>query len=307
MEEDKRDWSTGFTRPYYKVFPFVKENVGKLGWLALLKFIVTIIMYVLNVAMQIILRIVGYIVAYVIMFAAILLFALLVAIGLSEVTAGIVVAVILILILLILLLLLMVFVIALGGAFYGIEIYISRKILDIFKGEPVNFDIMRIELKKGWKIYLEKGVRLYLVYMMVLAPIVMLPILLLVLAVLIIIVILIMINAEALLVFGYFMMYIGIFVFIGLLFIIILLINPFVIYILDWACLRMADGSGAWESVKEAITYVWKKPKLMKYYWVAYVLINLVSMFISPLAMIVSFILPILTKVFVLINDEEYG
>lgn len=307
MEEGKRDWSTGFTRPYYKVFPFVKENIGKLGWLALIKLILMVIMYVVNMALQIIVRVGAYVIAFAIILGSIVLLSILIALGLSETTSAIIVAVVIILVLLAIILLFMALMIFIGSVQFGVEIYICRKILDIIKGEPLNLDIMKHELERDWKIYLKKGMRFYIVYMMVVFPILLIPILTVLLAVSIVIVILMLINVEFVFLFGPFMMYLFAFIIAFFIIIIVLLVNPFVVYISDWACLRMADGMGAWESIKEAISYIWKKWKLMKHFWIGYFLINLTSSFIYPLAMILSFILPLLSKIFLLVNDEEYG
>ncbi|MGA1821081.1 MAG: hypothetical protein ACMUIG_00980 [Thermoplasmatota archaeon] len=307
MAEGKRDWSQGFTRPYYKVFPFVKENVGKLGWVALLKLLVVIFQYAINTVLRVAGQLGGYIIAMGITFGAIFLFAIMLAIGLSETAALIVVAFIITLVSLLFLLLLIALMVIIGGMIFGMEIYISRKILDIFGGGAINLDIMKAELKEQWKIYLDKGIRLYLLYTMFLLPILLLPILIVILVILIIILILMLMDVMIAFIFSYVMMYFISFIIIFFLIAAILLINPFIIFITDWTALKMAEGKGAWESFKEAVSYVWRKPKLMKHFWTGYFLITLASSFLTPLAMILSVALPILTKLFLLINDEEYG
>jgi hypothetical protein len=76
---------------------------------------------------------------------------------------------------------------------------------------------------------------------------------------------------------------------------------------MNWACLRSADGMGAWDSVKEGLSYIRKKPRLMKYYWIGYIILTLISMFVYPVSFLISLALPILSKIFLLVNDEEYG
>ena len=56
MNIKNRNWSTGFTRPYYKVYPFLKENKSNLGYLIIVELILYIaamaVIYLLNIISQ---------------------------------------------------------------------------------------------------------------------------------------------------------------------------------------------------------------------------------------------------------------
>lgn len=301
----EKDWSRGFFAPYYRVFQYSRDNLNSLGHLSLFRLIVFALLFITTIILCILYYIFRIFAAF--FFYFILIISIL-FVSVSP-TVGLVVLIILMIILVVVYFLILsifiLMIVALGSVSMGSEIYTARKILDIRMGEKLKIGYILEGLKSDWKLYLMKGLRLYLLILFISIFFALLLVLAILLLVGIVLGIIYLIGEIEIIGATIFFIYPIIFLLYIVFYLFALVVSPIIQYVVDWTAIFMAEGKGALESLREAVSLLFRKKKLAFKYWLGYIVITLISSMIYPLSMIMSFILPIASKLFLLINENE--
>ena len=299
------DWSSGFFAPYYRVYEYAKNNLKSLGHITLFRLIVIAIIFIAYIFLYMLYYMVQMFVGiafYLLLIIGIFIFALSPLVG----SILLVIFIILILVIIIVVLSLYIGAIAVFGSFsWGSEIFTARKIMDMRMGEDIRIRNILDEVKKEWKYYMSQGLKLFLLWLVIsiLLSLVMILIALLIIGA--IAGILLYIGEPELIGLSIFFIYMFAIIFYFVILIFSLIISPIIQYVSDWTTIHMAEGEGVIRSFGHALSYLFRKRRLAFKYWLGYLVITLASTFLYPITIVVSILLPIASKLFLLINENE--
>ena len=278
--------------PYQRVVDLVKERYADLGILAIMNIMVMIVfqglMFIINITLQLLGNFL-----YIMMIISVLL------IIVSPIFGGIMVIGSILLMLLFIIVIFVVFFLLMSMV-YGWNIVISRVVIDIRDENKCDLGPIFDHVKDNWRHYLKRGMGIAAFQLIIVAPImtslVLVPF------------VVIMVIGAAL---TYFVQDFGplfmiVFFFIGYLLLIIIsvFISPVMQFIFDNGSVRIANGQGSWEGMIDSIIDMFRRRRLFGYYYLGSLLIQTLLLFAFPLAIIISFVLPIVTRAYIVVNDD---
>lgn len=278
--------------PYQRVVDLIKERYAELGILALMNILVMIVLqgliFILNMVMQ--------------LFANLLYFMMLIGliiIMLSPLIGGII-TVGSMLLMFIFMIILFAILFLIMSAILGWNIVIARVVIDIRERRKCDFGPIFDHVTDNWKHYLKRGMGVASFQLLIIAPIMM--------SFMFGSFIVLFIIGAAI---GYMkpdigpLLFIGLFL-IGYLLMVVLMIflSPINQFIFDNGSVRIANGQGSWEGMIDSIIDMFRRRRLFGYYYLGSLLIQLLLFFVFPITMLVSFVLPIVTRAYIVVNDD---
>lgn len=193
----------------------------------------------------------------------------------------------------ILFLLYFILIITINSAMNGWSIYLSEKVIAIRRGGSFTLSDIIPDLRSEWKHYISKGFGILMFQIFILGPLIFI-----VLSPFFLFVVLLFIKT------GYFESFLFQIAFQFLLMLLMLPLQPVIGFIFENGTVHIARGSGSWEGMFRSIKDIFKRRRLFGYFYPGYLLISLISMFLGPISILVMMMLPLLSKAYIVVNDD---
>lgn len=235
-----------------------------------------------NLVLFMVVQLFSFVVAFSLIFVAIVV-----------VFASLLFGVLTVILLLLILLIILPLAFLLNSAMNGWSVYISEKVIKIRKGGSFSFSDILPDMISGWRHYLSRGFGMLMFQLFIISPI-----LLLLISPLILIAVVLSIGTN------HFESVLIRLAFQFLLMVLILPLQPVIAFIIDNGSVHIARGKGSWAGMFASVGDIFKRWRLFSYFYPGYLLISIISMFLGPLSMIVQLVLPILSKTYIVVNDD---
>ncbi|MDG6224470.1 MAG: hypothetical protein QCI82_03050 [Candidatus Thermoplasmatota archaeon] len=278
--------------PYQRVVDLIKERYADLGILALMNILVMIVFQGVMFLINIVLQFLGNFL-YIMMMIGVFL------IMVSPIFGGILIIVSILLMIMLFIVIFAVFFLLISMVL-GWNIVISRVVIDIRDGNKCDLGPIFDHVKVNWRHYLKRGMGVASFQLLILTPIMTTLIMAPFIVSIVIGATLTYLNPDI----G--PMFIVVFFFIGYLLLIIIAVffSPIMQFVLDNGSVRIANGQGSWEGMIDSIIDMFRRRRLFGYYYIGSLLIQMLVFFVFPLAIIISFVLPIVTRAYIVVNDD---
>jgi hypothetical protein len=277
--------------PYLRTWRFAKDHLKDLGLITVGNIVFTMALQMVALFMILgvyAIMIIGTILLVAGMMAAILVSPILV----------IFLMIIMAMVMLIITVLINVIQLLIMGASYGWNIYLTEKISDTVMGRSFSIGEVIPELRSRWKELFCKGLVLGLIFIVFLF---------LFIGILDLFFVIMMIPAIIGIIEGSPAIIIISFTFVFLayvlIFVVILALSPILNFVFERTVIRIARGENTWKGFKGGLKDINRKGSF-KYYYVGMLAISLAILLMPPLSTLISWVLPIASKTFLLVNDD---